>query len=527
MEPRQERAGRNVPDAPSLLRTVGLCKQYPGVRALDGVDFELRRGEVHVLFGENGAGKSTLISLLAGAQEPSSGQIEVEGVPVLLQSVRDARDRGISAVFQEFSLVPTLSVAENLLLGDEPVRFGLLRRGDRRSRAVELLQSLDFQIDPDRPVGSLGRAQQQMVEIAKSLRSRLSVLILDEPTASLTDQETEHLFAMIDRLRVRGVGIIYISHRMQEIGRIADRITVLRDGRKVATLDASEADEATLVRLMSGRAIEQVYPIIARAAGEVVLEIRRLSTRAGVHDASLTVRRGEVLTLAGLVGHGKSELMRAAFGLDTPTSGSVHFKGEDVTGRRPAELIAHGMFYMPPDRKNEGLVLGFNGGRNLTLGAFGRRLRRRFGILHGRRERATTRAVAEGVQLTARNLFRPVGLLSGGNQQKVLFGKGMAIEADLYVFDEPTIGVDVGTRSALYGLIKQLAEAGSAVVVISSDLPEVLHLGHRICVVRGGRIVAELEGAAATEDAVLKHFFARSFKPSSPDAPEPPIRRAA
>ncbi len=499
-----------------LLRSVGLSKQYPGVRALDGVDFELRHGEVHVLFGENGAGKSTLISLLAGAQLPSSGHIEVEGEAVQLHSVREARARGISAVFQEFSLVPTLSVAENLLLGEEPQRHGLLQRGRRRARARELLQSLDFHIDPDRLVGTLGRAQQQMVEIAKSLRSKLSVLILDEPTASLTDEETEHLFAMIGRLRERGVGIVYISHRMQEIGRIADRITVLRDGRKIATLAAHEADEAALVRLMAGRAIEQIYPDIAHHPGEVVLELRGLSSRSGVREVSLQVRRGEILGLAGLVGNGKSELMRAAFGLDRCTAGSVHFKGKDVTGLGPGALISRGMFYMPPDRKTEGLVLGFHGAGNLTLGSFGRRVRRRLGVIHGGRERALTKDLALRVELADRNLLRPVGLLSGGNQQKVLFGKGLAMQADLYVFDEPTVGVDVGTRSALYGLIKLLAESGAAVVVISSDLPEVLNLSHRVGVVSGGRLVAEFPRGRATESAVLSHFFDRSTRCSEP-----------
>ena len=494
-----------------LLRTVGLGKQYPGVRALDSVDFELCHGEVHVLFGENGAGKSTLISLLAGAQQPSSGHIEIEGRTVQLHSVREARAHGISAVFQEFSLVPSLSVAENLLLGDEPVRRGLLQRRQRRARASELLQSLDFQIDPDRLVSTLGRAQQQMVEIAKSLRSKLSVLILDEPTASLTDQETEHLFAMIGRLRTRGVGIVYISHRMQEIARIADRITVLRDGRKIETLQAHDADDAALVRLMAGRSIEQIYPSIAHNPGEVVLELRKLGTRSGVRDVSMQVRRGEVLGLAGLVGQGKSELMRTAFGLDQPNTGSVHFKGENVTGQSPAELIARGMFYMPPDRKNEGLVLGFHAGRNLTLGSFGQRVRRRFGVIHGGRESALTQDLARRVELAPRNLLRPVGLLSGGNQQKVLFGKGLAMQADLYVFDEPTVGVDVGTRSALYELIRQLTESGAAVVVISSDLPEVLHLSHRICVIGGGRIAAEL-GRGATESDVLGHFFDQSFR---------------
>ncbi|MEP6872740.1 MAG: sugar ABC transporter ATP-binding protein [Burkholderiales bacterium] len=501
-----------------LLRTVRLCKHYPGVRALDNVGFDLNHGEVHVLFGENGAGKSTLISLLAGASEPSSGHIEFEGRAVELRSVREARALGISAVFQEFSLVPTLSVAENLLLGDEPKRFGLLRRAEIRARALELLRRLDFHIDVDRIVGSLSRAEQQMVEIAKSQRSRLAVLILDEPTASLTDQETNHLFAMVERLRATGVGIIYISHRMQEIRRIADRITVLRDGCHIATVSADRADDAALVELMTGRSIAQIYPTIASRPGENLLELHGVSTRGGVRDASIRVRRSEVLGLAGLVGHGKSELMRAAFGIEPVVLGRVLFKGEDVTRRKPGELLARGMFYMPPDRRNEGLMLGFSCARNITLSMLRRGLQGAGGLIQRGRERTLASSVAERVELAPLNLGRAVGLLSGGNQQKVLFGKGLAMHADLYIFDEPTVGVDVGTRSALYMLIKQLTEANAAVVIISSDLPEILHLAHRAYVLRNGRVVGELNRPELTESAVLGLFF---------DGPAEPVREAA
>lgn len=494
---------------PPLLRARGLTKHFPGVSALDGVDFDLRHGEVHVLFGENGAGKSTLISLLAGANVPTAGQIEFEGRPVALRSVREARALGISAVFQEFSLVPTLSVADNLLLGDEPTRHGLLRRGQLRERARELLQRLDFHIDPERMVSSLSRAEQQMVEISKSLRSRLAVLILDEPTASLTDEETEHLFAMIERLRARGTGIVYISHRIQEFRRIANRVTVLRDGRRIATVDMASTDDATLVELMAGRPIAQIYPLIESRRGDMVLSLHGVSTRSGVRDATLAVRRGEVLGLAGLVGQGKSELMRAVFGIDAVTAGRVILNGADMTNRKPADMLACGMYYMPPDRKDEGLMLAFSSARNITLPVLRQRLRGALGLLHRARQRELSRSVAERVGLAPRNLGRAVGLLSGGNQQKVLFGKGLATQAALYVFDEPTVGVDVGTRSALYGLIKQLAESGAAVVIVSSDLPEILHLCHRACVLRGGRVVGELGGEGLTEAAVLNLFFDR------------------
>jgi len=495
---------------PPLLQTRGLGKRYPGVLALDGVDFELRAGEVHVLFGENGAGKSTLISLLAGANVPSAGEIRLRGEPVRFANVHDARRHGISAVFQEFSLIPTLSVAQNLSLGEEPRRGGLLDRGALRERARAMLADLGFAIDVDAPVAGLTRAQQQMVEIAKGLRGEVSVLILDEPTASLTDAETQRLFELVARLQARGVGIVYISHRMQEIARIADRITVLRDGRQVRTVEARETDADRLIELMSGRAIEQVYPRIAFAPGETVLEVEGLHSPNGVRGASLRVRRGEVVGLAGLVGCGKSELFRAVCGLDPVSAGRVLFKGQPRTGARVRRLLDEGLFYLPPDRKGEGLVLGFSARANITLPLVHGPLRGHGGWLRKRLGQRLSTAAAERVELAPRNLERPVALLSGGNQQKVLFGKGMTRDAALYVFDEPTVGVDIGTRSALYQVIRRLCEGGAAVVVISSDLPEVLHLSHRVYVMCRGEIAGELQGDAIGETAVLNLFFGSS-----------------
>ncbi len=496
--------------APVLLQTLGLGKRYPGVLALDAMDFELRAGEVHVLFGENGAGKSTLISLLAGANVPSAGEIRLRGEPVRFANVHEARRHGISAVFQEFSLIPTLSVAQNLSLGEEPRRGGLLDRGALRERARAMLADLGFAIDVDAPVAGLTRAQQQMVEIAKGLRGEVSVLILDEPTASLTDAETQRLFELVARLQARGVGIVYISHRMQEIAQIADRITVLRDGRQVTTVEARETDADRLIELMSGRAIEQVYPRIAFAPGETVLEVEGLHSPNGVRGASLTVRRGEVVGLAGLVGCGKSELFRAVCGLDPVSAGRVLFKGQPRTGARVRRLLDEGLFYLPPDRKGEGLVLGFSARANITLPLVHGPLRGHGGWLRKRLGRRLSTAAAERVELAPRNLERPVALLSGGNQQKVLFGKGMTRDAALYVFDEPTVGVDIGTRSALYQVIRRLCEGGAAVVVISSDLPEVLHLSHRVYVMCRGEIAGELQGDAIGETAVLNLFFGSS-----------------
>ncbi|HXD39592.1 MAG TPA: sugar ABC transporter ATP-binding protein [Ramlibacter sp.] len=498
-------------DAPAecLLSTFRLSKHYPGVQALDDIDFELLAGEVHVLFGENGAGKSTLISILAGAVQPSAGEIGIKGEPAHLSSVRDARAKGISAVFQEFSLVPTLTVAENLCLGEEPryAAVPLLDKAALRGRAQRLLNELGFEIDCDSLVSHLSRAQQQMVEIAKSLRGNVSVLILDEPTASLTDQETQSLFELVKRLQDQGVGIIYISHRIQEIKQIANRITVLRDGQKIATVAAEDASEERLIELMTGRSIAKIYPQIASKPGQTVLEVHDLWSRNGVRNASIHVRRGEVVGIAGLVGSGKSELVRALYGLSKVTQGRVLFKGQDRTNATTAQMLADGFFYLPPDRKAEGLVLNFRSSEDMVLPILAGPLRGPAGWLRQGLSRQLARSSAQRVELTTRNLYRAVGLLSGGNQQKVMFAKGFTQSATLYVFDEPTVGVDMGTRSALYGLIQALCESGAAVVIVSSDLPEILHLTHRTYVMCRGELSGELHPPHITESRLLNLFF--------------------
>lgn len=492
-----------------LIETVALTKHYPGVKALDGVDFKLAAGEVHVLFGENGAGKSTLIALLAGASQPTSGQIIMEDRQVFLHSVLEARRHGVSAVFQEFSLIPTLTVAENLFLGDESGRHGFINRRTLAARAKALLADLQFDLDVTRRVSTLSRAEQQMVEIAKGFRGKLRVLILDEPTASLTDRETERLFTLIARLKAEGAGIIYITHRMQEIARIGDRVTVLRDGRKIGTVNAKSTSEDQLIEMMTGRAISEIYPQIASNPGDILLEVEGLRSSAGVHDASITVRRGEVVGVAGLVGSGKSELMRAIFGIDRIVAGRVRFKGEDVTHASPGAMLRRGLFYLPPDRKAEGLVLAFTARSNIALPALRAKLKGLFGLISSGKHETLTRDAAQRVELADRNVGRSVAVLSGGNQQKVLFAKGLSIGADLYVLDEPTVGVDVGTRSALYALIKRLCEGGAGVVLVSSDLPEVLHLSHRVYVTRRGRIAGERRGTDINEAALLGLFFDR------------------
>ncbi len=486
-----------------VVEAQGLTKRYPGVVALDNVDFTLEAGEVHVLFGENGAGKSTLISILAGAVAPTTGTVRIAGEPVTTFSVRHARSLGVSAVFQEFSLVPTQTVVENLMLGDEPTTAGLLKRGESRRRARALFEALDCHIGLDRTVSQLSRGEQQLVEIAKAMRSELRVLILDEPTASLTDRETDTLFALVARLKARGVGVIYISHRIHEFERIADRITVLRDGRHCGTVPAKGLSESQLLSMMTGRAMGAVYPVIARPGGPEVLKLEDFRAR-GVAGVNFAIRAGEVTGFAGLVGSGKSRVWRAIMGLGRTLGGRVVVNGRDMTGARTDTMIAAGLHYLPPDRKNEGLVLAASASDNIELGLLAASRPPR-----GRRALEAIAAIAQRVGLDRRMLRRLVSQLSGGNQQKVLFGKGFGRDYTLYVFDEPTVGVDMGTRAQLYRLIQALAEGGKAVVVISSDLQEVMSLSHRLLVFSAGQISAELDGDAINEAAVLPHFFER------------------
>ncbi len=494
----------------ALVECREIVKQYPGVLALDHVDFQLRGGEVHVLFGENGAGKSTLISLLAGAQEPTSGQILVRGEPVQLGSVHRARQLGISAVFQEFSLVPQLTVEENLFLGAEPRRRGFLDARALRREAKAILARLGFALDPAQTVQHLPRAEQQMVEIAKAFRTQPSVLILDEPTASLTQSEAEQLFALIKIITAQGVGVIYITHRMSEIRRVGDRVTVLRDGRVVATLDAKATSDSRLVELMTGRVISEIYPVVPHAPKEAVLEVDRLtSASSSVRGASINVRAGEIVGLAGLIGSGKSELARTCFGLERINSGTVRLCGEDVTGLSSQAMLRKGFFYLPPDRREEGLMTMRSCRENIALSAIARKPIRRGPFLSVDQEQKLVRRLINRVNLQPARPERDVGHFSGGNQQKVLLAKSLAHPVRLFVFDEPTVGVDVATRAAIYRFIAELCAEGAAILLISSDLPEVLHMSHRLYVMYRGRIQAEFSGDDISEQNVLSYFFER------------------
>lgn len=498
-----------MPNGPvPVIEMTRISKEFPGVKALSGVDFKLARGEVHVLFGENGAGKSTLISILSGVYRPSSGTLRIDGEEVAFHSVHDAAERGIGTVFQEFSLVPTLSVFENVYLGREPRRGAFIDRRAMAAGARALFQDLGFDIDIRRRVSNLSRAQQQMVEIAKALHAKARVLILDEPTASLSEKETRKLFAFIAKASAGGVGIIYISHRIQEFREIADNISVLRDGRLIATVPARDTSEKVLVELMTGRSIDQIYPEINRRPGSAALMTLRQIQSAGVRGVDIDVRAGEVLGVAGLVGSGKSRVWRSILGLQPITGGTVTMKGCDVTHATTRDMLRRGVYYLPPDRKSEGLQMTATARENINLSLLGRPdVVGRLGFLLPRRRQVLADAIGARVDIARGGMDRVVSKLSGGNQQKVLFGKGFGAEREIYIFDEPTVGVDMGTRAALYQLIKEIAEAGKAVVVISSDLPEVMNLSHRLLVFSKGKVSAELAGSEIVEGNVLNHFF--------------------
>ncbi|MEU6998029.1 sugar ABC transporter ATP-binding protein [Nonomuraea sp. NPDC046570] len=484
----------------SLVQVRGLRKTFPGVVALDEVDLDLNPGEVHVLLGENGAGKSTLIKMLSGAYQPDAGEIRVDGEPVRVHHAGDARRLGIATIYQEFNLVPELSVAENLMLGRQPRRFGLLDRGRMYARAAELLKRVGVDVDPRTPVGRLGIARMQMVEIAKALDLNARVLIMDEPTAVLTTSEVERLFAIVRQLRDQGVAIVFITHHLEEIPQIGDRVTVLRDGRSVAEVRADTA-ENELIRLMVGRPIDQQFPRKRGTPGEPLLRVRALGRRGAFKDVSFEVRAGEVVGMAGLVGAGRTEVARAVFGADFHDAGEVLVEGRRLPPGDVSAALEAGLGLVPEDRKGQGLVLGADVGENLGLVTLGRTSRAGFVDRAGQRTAAA--AVAEQLGVRMSGLDQEVRTLSGGNQQKVVIGKWLLAEARVLVLDEPTRGIDVGAKVEIYQLINSLTASGHAVLMISSDLPEILGMSDRILVMARGRLVGELTGRAATQDAVM------------------------
>ncbi|MFI2189175.1 sugar ABC transporter ATP-binding protein [Streptomyces sioyaensis] len=535
----------DVPGGRQLLRVEGVTKSFPGVRALDGVDLTLRAGEVHVLLGENGAGKSTLIKMLSGAHRPDAGRILAAGgqdggqatrqdggqatrqaggqgtgqagTPegphhglheVHIRSAQDAERLGIATIYQEFNLVPGMTVAENIFLGRQPrTRLGLVDRRTMRARAAELLRRVRLDVSPDTPVCELGIARLQMVEIAKALSLDARVLIMDEPTAVLTSEEVETLFEIVRELRAAGVGIIFITHHLEEIGVLGDRVTVLRDGRSVQEVPAA-TDQDELIRLMVGRDIAEQYPRQRPdEPGAPLLRVRGL-TRYGAaagpvfEGIDFEVRAGEVVGLAGLVGAGRTEVVRAIFGVDRYDAGTVEIDGKELARGDVRAAMRAGLGLVPEDRKGQGLVLDASLQDNLTLARLDRDTR--VGVVDRGTQRREAAAVAERLQVRMSGLGQHARTLSGGNQQKIVIGKWLLTDARLLILDEPTRGIDVGAKVEIYQLINELTASGRAVLMISSDLPEVLGMSDRVLVMSQGRLAGELPVEAATQDAVME-----------------------
>ncbi|MCI4657900.1 sugar ABC transporter ATP-binding protein [Cryobacterium zhongshanensis] len=482
------------------LQNVG--KIFGQVTVIKDVTVSVYAGHVQVLLGENGAGKSTLIKMMAGVYQPDSGAIVVDGAVVTLPTTRAAEDLGIATIHQELNLVPTMSVAENVMLGRMPTRHGMVDRRALRNRARAALALIGLDVDVDTPVGELGIAKQQLVEIAKALSINARILILDEPTAALTRHETEALFAVMADLRRRGVAMLFISHHLDEIAEVGDTVTVLRDGEFVAEVPAS-TPEAELVRLMVGRNIEDQFP---RRAPELVnpaeiLAVDKLGASGSFSDVSFTVHAGEVLGIAGLVGAGRTELIRAIAGVDHYDSGTVLVRGHRLPKGNIPAAIAAGIGHVPEDRKGQGLVLGASVNDNLGYATLASTARLGLADFTGQRRRA--QAVAEKLRIRMHTIDQAVGALSGGNQQKAVFGRWIIAASTVLLLDEPTRGVDVGAKVEIYELMNAITDAGGAIVMVSSELPEVLGMSDRILVMRDGRIAGELSTAEATQDAVM------------------------
>jgi len=488
-------------DAPLALRMSGISKSFPGVRALRDVELEVRAGEVHAIVGENGAGKSTLMKILAGFYQPDEGSIEIGGEPVSHWTPREALARGIGMIYQELNLVPDLSVAENISLGAMPMRGPFVDYKKVTQRAREVLDELRADIDPGTRLGNLSISQQQLVEIAKVMADKPRIVVFDEPTSSLGERETRVLFDIIARMREAGIAVLYISHRLQEVMEIGDRVTVLRDGARIETRDVAGVTPEQMVRLMVGRELSEMFPKLDLEPGEEILAVEGLTREGFFDDVSLTVREREIVGLAGLVGSGRTEIARAIFGLDRADAGEVRIRGRVRRIRRARAGKAAGIALVPEDRKGQGIVPGMTVRENFTLPVIERLTQGLLVFL--RRERAIVRELADRLKVNPPQIERPLNAFSGGNQQKVVLGKWLLAKPQLLILDEPTRGVDVGAKADIHSIVGEFAANGGGVLMISSELPELLAVCDRIYVLHEGRVTAEIPRAEATEESVM------------------------
>ena len=488
-----------------LVEMTGISKSFPGVNALEDARFELRPGEVHALVGENGAGKSTLMKVLSGIYRADAGTVRVKGAEVEINTPRAAQDMGISIIHQELNLMGHLTVAQNIFIGREPRRgvgFWLDEKALNRN-AKALFEELHIHLDPRARVSGLAVAQQQMVEIAKALSFKSDVLIMDEPTAALTDTEIDELFRIIRHLREGGAGIVHISHRLEELKQISDRVTVMRDGRYIDTVNTAEVGIQEIISMMVGRTIFEEAPELPEVPNEeVVLEVRNLNRGRVIRDVSFQLHRGEILGVAGLVGAGRTEVMRAVFGADPHDSGEILVHGEPIAINTPADAVAHGIGYLSEDRKRYGLALKMDVEANVVMASL-RKFTGSLGRIQFGRTHAKALEHVDGLAIKTPSVGQRTKNLSGGNQQKVVIAKWLTADTEILIFDEPTRGIDVGAKSEIYKLLNELASQGRAIIMISSELPEILRMSHRILVMCEGRITGELTAAEATQERVM------------------------
>lgn len=501
---RKERQG--VSD--TILELKHITKIFPGVRALDDVGFELRRGEIHALMGENGAGKSTLIKVITGVYQPDSGEIVLDGTSVSIRGPLDSQRLGIAAIYQHVTCYPDLSVTENIFIGHEKVqRFTRkIDWKDLHAKAAELLESLDADFGPRAVMGGLSVAQQQIVEIAKALSANARIIIMDEPTAPLTKRESEDLYRIAEGLRDRGVSIIFISHRLEDMFRLATRVTVFRDARYVGTWDVAAIGRDELIVAMVGRSITQLFPKRKVAIGEEVLRVEGLSRTGFFKDVSFSVRKGEILAITGLVGAGRTEVCEAIYGITRADSGKVFLAGKELRAAHPSEALAKGIGYLPEDRLKQGLVLEWAIAANITLPSLERFSR--FGWMNRRSEDVKAKELSERLEVKANSVYDLVATLSGGNQQKVIVAKLLTGDMKVIILDEPTKGVDVGAKAAIFEIMNELAQTGYGIVMVSSEMPEVLGMSDRIVVMREGRVSATFDTADATQEKILSAAMA-------------------
>lgn len=486
----------------SLLQMEHIRKIFPGVIALDDVQFELCQGKVHILLGENGAGKSTLMKILSGAYQKTAGRILLEGADIEIKSPGHAQAMGISIIYQELNLVPYLSAGENIFLGREPTIIpGVVDFGKLYVKAQMLLDGLGVEINAKTPVAELGIAQQQMVEVAKALSLDARILIMDEPTSSLTEQEIGQLFAAIRKLRDKGVAIVYISHRMEELFEIGDRVTVLRDGRYIGTHEISEISKDELIQMMVGRQLTQQYPKRSASMGEEVLRVENLAVKGKLNNISFSLRKGEVLGIAGLLGSGRTELARAIFGLERIESGSIYVKKKMRKIRSPQKAINLGLGFLTEDRKMQGLVMLLSVKENIALPSVARLSR--FGVMNTAEETEAAQRFVNDLRIKTPSLEQKVMFLSGGNQQKVVLSKWLCSHAEILIFDEPTRGVDIGAKVEIYELMNELTTKGVAIIMISSELPEILGMSDRILVMAQGTIAGQFLSEEANQEKIL------------------------